>query len=73
MLQKTTSFGTFVVRLAFYARLGSQRLQFHNLLQRPREDLITMNLRMRDHILNCGCHIKLLGIMKYLMGARVCN
>ena len=26
-----------------------QRLQFHNLLHRPREDLITRNLRMRDH------------------------
>ena len=26
-----------------------QRLQFHNLLHRPREDPITGNLRMRDH------------------------
>ena len=50
-----------------------QRLQFHNLLHRPREDLITMNLRVRDHILNCGYYIKLLGIMKYPMGARARN
>ena len=26
---------------------------------RPREDLITMNLRMRDHILNCGYYNEL--------------
>ena len=36
-----------------------QRLQFHNLLHRPREDLITMNLRMRNHILNFGYYNEL--------------
>ena len=29
---------------------------------RPREDLITMNLRMRDHILNCGYYNELWGL-----------
>ena len=61
---KTTSFGTFVVSLTFYARLGSPKIKnkFHNLLHRPREDLITMNLRMRDHILNCGYYNELWGL-----------
>ena len=44
-----------------------QRLQFHNLLHRPREDPITMNLRMRDHenenhIEHCGYYNKLWGL-----------
>ena len=52
-------YGTFVVRLAFYARLGSPKItisQFITWAHRPRDDLIT---RMRetmknwDHTVNC--------------------
>ena len=32
-----------------------------------------MNLRMRDHILNCGYYNGIVGIMKYPMGARARN
>ena len=46
--------------------IGSPRLQFHHQLYEPREDLITRNLRMRNHenenhIVNCGYYNKLWG------------
>ena len=45
LLAKTTSFGALLLRASpFYALKKVQRLPFHNLFYKPREDLIT---RMR--------------------------
>ena len=54
---KTTSFGALsLCALPFYAPKKVQRLRFHNLFYKPREDLITrmrpkedLITRMRDH------------------------
>ena len=50
VLGKTTSFMALLWCASHFMQDRIvQRLQFHNLLHRPREDLITRNLRMRDH------------------------
>ena len=50
VLGETTSFMALLwCALCFMQDRKVQRLQFHNLLHRPREDLITRNLRMTDH------------------------
>ena len=65
LLVKTTSFMALLwCASPFMHYREVQRLPFYNLLHRPREDLITRNLKMRNHenenhVVNCGYYNKL--------------